>query len=610
MSRKSKNNSVQWKSDLKTAKLGTGCLILFALPFALIGAGTGSSIVYDLWMWQAAQRWVETPAQILESSLETDSDGDGETHTVVARYSYEYGGKAYEGDRVTLQGGQDSVGTYQQDRATALEGIKKAGGKTVCYVNPHDPSQAMLYRDVRIGLLGFKLMFTTIFGGVGFGLLAAAFYGRRAATHEANAKRDSPGEPWLWRRDWASGRIRSSGNALLGFVTFFAVCWNAMTWPVVLSVWGRGQQDSGPPWLLLALFPLAGFGVGCWAAYLWLQRLRWGVSEFEMVSTPGVIGGPLAGIIRAPRSMSPENGFVLRLACDKSTTTRSSDGSSTETETLWESEHTIFRDLATADGGSTMIPVKFLVPYERQSSGENIKWKLSVKAEMIGVDYAAEFEVPVYRTRTSSPDMTGAAVRAQAEAGGEAAENLSIEAVVARLSAVLEEKMTDSRVIRFPMGRNRGMAAFLVMFAAVWGGVAYVVTVSEGPRLVAGGVGILAGLFGLLALGVCFATTRLEYGSRGVSWSHGWFGLGRRREVPRARILSISLDKLGTTHGETSHRHIVLTDDAREHIVVNQVARTVDAQALVDDMRRVLRLDERDGGGGASLEADLPKDFL
>jgi hypothetical protein len=597
MGRKS-NNAIVTKSELKTTKLGLGCLLAFALPFALAGILCGVGVAFDLWTWQAAQRWVETPAQVLESNLKTHDGDDSDTYSVVARYRYEFQGQPYEGDRVTLHEESDS-GDYNRDRATALEGIRKAGGQTVCYVNPRNPARAMLYRDLRPGLVAVKLLAALLFGGVGFGLMYAGLYGAKSAKRKEVAEQQHPGKPWMWRPDWAAGRIRSSEGLAAWFITFFALVWNALCWPIALNVLSKGQQAGEPSRWLVALFPLLGIAVALVAIYLWLRRLRWGVSEFEMAAVPGVLGGPLAGVIRAPRGINAEHGFVLKLTCLRTV----KRGDSSETDTVWDAEQRLDRNRLLSEGGRTLIPVKFLVPYDEPPSGDDVNWQLSASAEAIGVDYCAQFDVPVFRTKASSRELPDAELLESVTS-----EDDSIAATVARMNAVLEADMASSRTIRFPPARNRSMAAFIGLFAIFWGGICYGLFLSDAPRLLPW---VFSGfwLFILaMAIATCFSSTWLEYGPRGVAYRRKLFGIGRQHDVPRDRIGSIAVEKSGTKYGGTEYRQIVMGGPDGRRVLVSEIARMPDAERLAADIRALLELDGNQRS--STLEGDLPSDFL
>ena len=318
-----------------------------------------------------------------------------------------------------------------------------------------------------------------------------------------------------------------------------------------------------------------------------------------MAAVPGVLGGPLAGVIRAPRGINAEHGFVLKLACLRTV----KRGDSSETETVWDAEQTLQRNFVTSDGGRTLIPVKFLVPYDEPPSGDDVKWQLSASAEAIGVDYYAQFDVPMFHTSASSRELPAAAALDDEQT----AEDDSIAATVARMNAVLEADMADSRTIRFPPARNRSMAAFTGLFAIVWGGICYALFVSDAPRLfpwVFSGFWIL---ILVMAIATCFSSTWLEYGPRGIAYTRKLFGIGRQREVPRDRIASISVEKSGTSYGGTEFRQITMRGADGRRVLVSEIARTTDAERLAADMRALLGLDST---SKPTLEGDLPRDFL
>src|SRR5271169_4059261 len=76
------------------------------------------------------------------------------------------------------------------------------------------------------------LVFGVLFSGVGFGLMFVAFYGAERVGRQQRLEAEHPTEPWLWREDWAQGRVNSKtrSNAIAGWV--FAIFWNLVSMPV------------------------------------------------------------------------------------------------------------------------------------------------------------------------------------------------------------------------------------------------------------------------------------------------------------------------------------------------------------------------------------------
>ena len=72
------------------------------------------------------------------------------------------------------------------------------------FVNPAQPDQALLYRDLRWETLAFQTMFVLIFGGIGFGMLVGGLLARGKQKVEAALAAAHPEAPWMWRRDWAA----------------------------------------------------------------------------------------------------------------------------------------------------------------------------------------------------------------------------------------------------------------------------------------------------------------------------------------------------------------------------------------------------------------------
>jgi hypothetical protein len=74
-------------------------------------------------------------------------------------------------------------------------------------------------------------LFALTFGGVGIGGLIALARGRRRLAEVEAAKARHPEEPWLWRPDWAAGRIEDSNRTAARFAWGFAAFWNLVSLP-------------------------------------------------------------------------------------------------------------------------------------------------------------------------------------------------------------------------------------------------------------------------------------------------------------------------------------------------------------------------------------------
>jgi len=146
-------------------------MLLFSLPFACVGLVFFILILSTLSEWRASQSWQQVQARILHVELKTYSSSDsGDTYEVVVQYAYDFGGRNYEGSRAGLNSGADNIGSYHQDRYDTWHAALLRGEHVPCYVDPKDPSNALLDRELRSGMLLFYAVFLFTFGGVGFGL--------------------------------------------------------------------------------------------------------------------------------------------------------------------------------------------------------------------------------------------------------------------------------------------------------------------------------------------------------------------------------------------------------------------------------------------------------
>ena len=134
----------------------------------LILAAAGAVFVVVLWTaWQRAEetrRWVETPCRVLSSQLLTEqaSPNSPTKHRVIVRYEYQTNGITHLSERIRRIDGAKG----NRDDAEALRQRFLPGQQTTCWVNPRDPTLAILQHDTRAALytLWFPLLF--VLGGL------------------------------------------------------------------------------------------------------------------------------------------------------------------------------------------------------------------------------------------------------------------------------------------------------------------------------------------------------------------------------------------------------------------------------------------------------------
>ncbi|EAZ89060.1 DUF3592 domain-containing protein [Crocosphaera chwakensis] len=155
-------------------------MTIFDEPFnfeaLVIGVGfVGVSLVAGWLMtaepllkWHQTKDWVKTPAYILETQLHQGQDEEGHsTYTTQARYSYIFAGQNYESRQLSLNNGSSSfyLKVYRE-----LSDYKQSEEHFRCYVNRDNPSEVVLYRNVRWIITMTGGLIVIIFGGVGMNI--------------------------------------------------------------------------------------------------------------------------------------------------------------------------------------------------------------------------------------------------------------------------------------------------------------------------------------------------------------------------------------------------------------------------------------------------------
>lgn len=384
----------------KTA--GSAFLLFLAIPFLGVGLFMGWLAWHTVQRGRAIQDWVERPARILEAGLREKQGDDSTTYQVTARYAYEVDGRSYQGTRVGLHRGSDNIGSWHQEKYAVLQEARAGQRALTCRVNPADPDEAILFPEVRRGMVLFYMLFAVVFGGAGTGLLIGGWASVRQQRYAAAAPVD---QPWRQRRDWAEGMIRSNARLEAWILAFTALIWNGIAWPICLTMGGTLLRNRGPA-LLFFLFPVLGLVVAAVAVRHLLVARRYGRAVFQMAPVPGVLGGRLAGLIRLPESARPPDGFEVTVKCQRTT----HQGKHTSTTTLWEDRRRLDPEVLPLVDTGQALPVLFALPYTLPPSlawegSGTIRWWLDVKGRQPGVDVVVKFEIPVFQTAASRQDF-------------------------------------------------------------------------------------------------------------------------------------------------------------------------------------------------------------
>ncbi|XHR29134.1 MAG: DUF3592 domain-containing protein [Chthoniobacteraceae bacterium] len=504
-------------------------------------------VLYPAWKSHAARDWRQTPCKILSSGVKSSHDGDGTSYAVDIRYLYEVDGKPYESDRYQFL--KFSSSGHQSKQAVAARYRK--GSRAVCYVNPRNPSDAVLDRSALT--VGWWGCFPLVFVGIGVGGLVLA---RRNRLCQQAA---SGGEPWMQRADWAAGRVVSHQKGA-GLTAIFAAGFCGIGFPIAYMVLTDEPIRKGHlmPGVLVLLFPLIGLASAAAALWMGARWLRFGTSIFEMATVPGAVGGVLEGTIRVRRPLFPRGPVKLWLQAISRTTQRTSDGNSTVETPLWD-----HRAEVSVEPGATAIPVAFRIPADAPAtsvigSGEGVLWRLEARAEVPGIDYKTQWEVPIYEMEVSPEEKAEAAQMAQAEA-------VEAAAYVPPVSSPIrvEPALGGGTAFYFPARRNlKVQAPFIVGFLVITVVLVAMFQRHDVPWVMLVGFGFFDVLFGFTSISALTGSLRVVVSPEGVRVTKYLMGIPRVQTLQAAEIREIATVEGSIRVGARALRSVaVITQD-------------------------------------------------
>lgn len=113
--------------------------------------------------------WQQVPASI---SLLRPKNNSGKSYTryVVVHYEYHFRGIKYQSHSVTLSDVDDNFGSFWSDLYKRLE-QEKVSDSVKAWINPNNPSDALLDRTFRWSNVFFGIIFLFMLCGFGFMLI-------------------------------------------------------------------------------------------------------------------------------------------------------------------------------------------------------------------------------------------------------------------------------------------------------------------------------------------------------------------------------------------------------------------------------------------------------
>jgi hypothetical protein len=404
----------------------------------------------------------------------------------------------------------------------------------------HDPKQKNVSVAFSVG---------GIFTCVGLGIIIAGFYLRKNARQTAGLQAQHPSQPWLWRGDWAEGKIKSSALAqpIIMLIMGLAFCGlgGVSTGFALPEVWQKHNYAA----LLVLLFPLAGLGMLASFFIALRSQRRFGKCHCELAQTPIPLGGVLEGMIQTGKPLKLEHELNLKFSCIRQVTTGSGKSRSTNEYILWHDEkiYSSQANLPEPESGHTGIPVFFRLPADQPestpSSGDGIHWRLEAKAKMRGPDFRAVFDLPVFKVADATV----------ADDANEPDPTTSFQAPIEEIrrdekSRIKVSDGPEGREFYFPPARNIGAAIIVTLATFLFIGIAAGTYHLHAPILFPIIFGIIGALMILGVLSAWIKSSRVTIDSTNVRATNRWLVFSRARQFSTSDV-SRFVTKIGMQSG-------------------------------------------------------------
>ena len=459
------------------------------------------------------------------------------------------------------------------------------------------------------------LIVSLVFVFTGGGLIFAAFKGYGFLKKQAALQDANPLSPWLWRADWSSQRAESTNKKSYITAWIAAIFCNLITAPFMLGMIPDLLRKGDPRVFLLLGFCAFAAILTVNAIRSTIRHERFGNSYFEFDPLPLSPGQRVTGRIQLRFETQAQHGVDVRLSCVRRIVTGSGKNSTTSSVTLWQADKNVPSGAIEPGPLGRAIPVDFDLPAEALNTDHNnpndqILWQLHAQADVPGVDYKDDFELPVFRTADSPQPARDSSPQCNANSSSFGfATAKSIEADSGQVSQPARTKVVVSMhgggtEFYFPPFRTPSRALLLLLVSLAFSGAIFALIYSKVPLLFSGIfiLGDLLVIFGFLH--VTFGSARIGVGNGEILWRRGLLGMGATRRIPFSDVASVT--PVGSvSQGGNSDNSVyairLLTKNGKKFALADEISNRQEARWIVSQIETLagLKVDTH-------VEVDLP----
>jgi len=434
-------------------------------------------------------------------------------------------------------------------------------------------------------------VFAFVFAIIGAGLIFGSLYGYSIQKKQSEVELANPTSPWLWRTDWAAARVESRNKKSAIAWWIGAILVNMLSLPVSLFAISQGLTTPDPKLIIPVAFEVVGLIVLIAAVRATIRFERFGRTYFEMASLPFSPGSRVAGAIHVQLNADATRSVDLSLQCIRRVVIGSGKDSSVQQVPLWEDSKNISAAALSRDPLGTLIPVEFALPSDAfQTSHGNqrdqVLWVLKVNANVPGVGYSDEFELPVFRT-SSSPSTAatfagGTQIASFAQTTTMSGE-VSAEVSEPQHRRVLVTESPDGLQFHFRAGRNVARTVLVVSLAAALSALFLEMLriQPEPPKFAFAVVGLLDFFLIVAVIRSALSATRIVAGNGAISWRRSVLGIGKTHELQISQVDSILASTSLQQGSSTLYSVILKSKSGKKITLVDDIESRQEARWIV-----------------------------
>lgn len=422
---------------------------------------------------------------------------------------------------------------------------------------------------------------------LGLGIVSNAFKAYHQSQRRDQLHAENPNAPWLWQEDWAAGRVNSrQSNSIIG-AWMAGVFVSAIVGFALYGLSRTPQNVPLAPRLILGVFAIVALALLGNAVLLTLRGLRYGTSWVEFVPGTFGLGKTINGSVHCKLSVDVPHGVDLTLKCVRRIVTGSGKNRSVREEILWSDQRNVSRDqVQRAMDDTVSIPFQFNVPadgYETNHTvyDDQLLWKLAAVADVPGVDFKDEYELPIFRTEPMAAAQSadsGAAAFVAAGPSGNFAGVLPDQIATPANTAVVLSQDERGTVLEFGAFRRPAQTLGLLLVTVIWGGVVYMLWHIQqgGPvwifRVTFTGALLLI-VYGLL--NSVFGSQTLVSRKEGISLQTRLLGTSRIKEYPASdiKMVSVGAGSQGGSQKEMCSLEFLLLSGRKTYVAAGTLTR-------------------------------------